>query len=534
MNENNKPIDPEQIIPENDLEQTAPAEETIEVQQEAEPAAAEKGTSKKKPVLIAALVAALVVVIAIIVGTVLTSRPLAVLAKGAKNSYEALKNNEIVLLIGNIAKGGSIEASADLETLTESMLGYGMEGSAVIKLYADDKPAAAVEARVEMEGENLLDLTLVTDQEEIAVNSTSLLGGNAYGIRFDDIEKNFESSAFGPDGAYSIGMELEELQEVLDSVKNNAADSDEFAAIMEDLLGVVLKSVTTHAEIEKDRETLTFAGEECKTTAVTIHADAAALLNICGEIVDYCRTDSQLRAYLTENSDILVAVAQYDGYYDMDAEELLEYFYETLDELAQRIADAKKDVEDLETEIDLTFFVTKSGSYLVGAELAVEFYEETARMEAFIGPDLQNIKEISFRYDDGYDKIKGSYVVKANDKKEYSATLKIKEDSETVFSGSIDWDKAKGDLEIEFADEWDSYALSCEMEHSSKATVIRVLSYEDEYEELDIGVTVTLKGSDKMPSISKYTDILVMDEDEVEDIIYDIMDVVYELSYLMY
>ena len=539
-------VTPEEAAPEEAVLEEAAAEGNgAEVPQEgaavgtqdapAAKSAAEMFKGKRKPLTVAAAVVVAVAVIAISASAVISNQPLGILAKGAKNSYEALKNNEIVVLGADIMKGGSIEASVDLEPLTESMMGYGIEGNASVKLYSSDKPAAAAVGSVEIDGENLLDLTLTMNREEIAVNSTSLLGGNAYGLCLDSIEKYFDSSAFGPDGDYSLGVEFAEIEETLSSVKDRSSSSEEAAKIAEDLLKTALKSVTTHAEIEKGSEILSFAGEECKTTAVSVQADMPAMLNIAGDVIDYCRTDSDLREFLTENSDLLVSAAEYGSYYAMDAEEMLDAFYKALEMAAEEIEQLKERAEHIDTEVEITFYVTKSGSYLVGAELDLEFYEESVKMEAFIGPNPKNVTEISFRFDDGYEKIRGSYTVKTNDAKEYSAALRIKDDGETVFSGSVDWDKKDGDLDIEFVDEWeDTYALSCELEHSSKATVIRVISYEDDDQELDIGVTVTLKGSDKMPTISRYTDILTMDEDEIEDIIYDIMDIASELSNFMY
>ena len=151
------------------------------------------------------------------------------------------------------------------------------------------------------------------------------------------------------------------------------------------------------------------------------------------------------------------------------------------------------------------------------------------------GPSLKNIEEIAVRLDDGYSVYRITYAVETNDKKEYSAKLKVREDSENILVGEFVWDKSSGDFEIELTDDWgDTYGVEGKLMVDSKTAAIVLESVYDYYEEIDLGISLTVSASDKMPAMPSYTEILTMSSDDLIDMVYDIEEIVYELSDIFY
>ena len=194
-----------------------------------------------------------------------------------------------------------------------------------------------------------------------------------------------------------------------------------------------------------------------------------------------------------------------------------------------------EELEDADAELSLTFYITKSGKELVGAEMEFEEYGEKIKISAIAGPTWKDLEEISIRADDGYSTYRMSYVVDTNDKNEYSAKLKVREDDYSVFEGEFTWDKKSKDFKVEMTDDWgDTYGLEGALEVGSKTVKVELESaYEDSYES-DLGISVILSTSDKMPKMPSYTDVLEMSSDDFEDLIEEIEDAVYELEDIFY
>lgn len=543
MDENNKPIDPERILNESEDPQQEVPPETAEAEapesgqapapgapERQELGAADKGR-RKLPLRLIGIALAVVVVIVIIAAAVSRS-PLSLVVKGAKNSAESLEKNAVVALMNDIAKGGSVELACGLDDITESVFGFSVEGSASLKMYSSDDPGLALVAGLEVDGSSVLDATLVANQNDIALASDVLFGSKAYGISLKNFVKNFENSVFGPDGEYSIGLDPETVEEGLNSVTNGKQISKDAAKVLEGMTEALVKSVKSRAEVKKSAQVLDFGGDEVKTTAVTATLDGPAIIGVAGDMVRYMQTDKDLKAFLEEHTDYLSSYGFYG--YD-DPEKLPEQFYGMLDEAAEDLKDAAEEAEGADAEITLTFYVTKSGSLLVGAELDADIDGSQVKMSVYAGPSFEELKEVSFRYDDGYTNLRGAYTVKTRDKNEYAATLKIREDGETVLSGQINWDKKDGGLLVEFTDDWGgTYGLEGSMTQSGKTTTLTIGSAYSDYGDIDLGVDIILNSSDKMPSVPKYTDIMTMNTDDIEALVYDLYDTVRGFSSLMY
>lgn len=486
--------------------------------------------------LVIAIVAAVVVIAGAAAAAAVTSSPAILLNKGITKSTQSLEQNETVAYLKDVLDGGSVELYCELENITENVIGYSMDGAASVKLYSSLEPKVGLVADVELNGDSVLDLTLLADRTEVVAKSDLLFGNNAYGVDLTKLKKNFEDSEFGPDGEYSLDVEsLDELADMLESSEERVKTAKKIAAGIKDEF---VSSLRKNAEFEKNNDTLEFNGESVKTSAVEVALDAEALGAVLADMVEYLASDEDLEQFLYDNAAIMVPLMwEMDiiyGYYD-DPEDAIDDFYDALDEIEEDLDDMVDEMEEADVQLTAVFYISKSGKNLVGVECNIEAEDEEFEISVLAGPSPEKLEEISVRVNDGYDVYRANYTVKTNDSKEFIAQLKLREDDEIVFSGDFEWDKKKGDFELEFTDEWgDVYGAEGTMDHSGKATNIMLESIYGDGDEIDLDLAVTLLSSDKMPSVSKYTDLLEMDEDDLEDLIDDASDAVSGLSSVMY
>ena len=447
------------------------------------------------------------------------------MTKGFENSVSALKENEAVVFAGKVIKGGSIGAECDMEELMD----LPVEGTLSAKVYTDtDK--AALTAELEVEGDTVLDASVLADKKSVVVASDVLLGDNAYGINLSKLTEKFNNSVFGPDGDLSLGFELPEAASSIgDDASKLSKDSQK---IIKSVLTELLTSVNDHAEISKEKETLSFNGTDVKVTAVEVQIDGETAVAVAVDMVEYLRSNKALKAFLYEYADKIASLAEDFDYASVDFVDTLDMLYEQLDEITDEdLEDLAENLGDMDLDLTLTFYVTKSGKELIG----VEFDNDEVKATVLAGPSFKEIEEISVNLNDGYTKYRINYVVETNTKKELVAELKVREDGENILVGEFNWDKSKGDFEAELTDSWgDTYGAEGSLDVSSKAVVLVLDSVSEDSYETDLGITLTISASDKMPSMPKYTDILDMSAEDLEDMVSDLESAVYDLGDLVY
>lgn len=478
----------------------------------------------KKPIMIAAAAVVVLAIVAIIIA-IATSSPLKLVTKGFENSVSALKENEVVVFAGKAINGGSIEAACDAEEL----LDLPVEGTLSAKLYTSTEKAALT-ADFEVEGDTVLDASLFANKKSVVVASDVLLGDNAYGINLSKLTEKFNNSVFGPDGDLSLGIELpESANSIGDDASKLSKDSQK---IIKSVLTELLTSVNDHAEISKGKETLSFNGTDVKVTAVEVQIDGETAAAVAVDMVEYLRSNKSLKAFLYEYADKIASLAEDFDYASVDFVDTLDMLYEQLDEITDEdLEDLAENLGDMDLDLTLTFYVTKSGKELIGAEVD---YDD-AKLTVLAGPSFKEIEEISVNLNNGYTKYRITYVVETNTKKEMTAKLKVREGSENILVGEFNWDKSKGDFEAELTDSrGETYGAEGSLDVSSKAVVLVLDSVSEDSYETDLGITLTVSASDRMPSAPKYTDVLDMSMDDLEDLVSDLESVVYDLGDLVY
>lgn len=489
----------------------------------------------KKKVLTVVIALAAVAVLAVTGASLMLASPLALVGTGAANSIAALEKSDTAEFFEKFGESGSMEFSVGLEELMESVLGFGVDATAAVKVYRNGDDSAALAADVKLGGETFVDAVLTATRNELVLTSGALLGDKAYGVDFAKAGETFGNSVFGPNGAYSLGIDS------LDGVTENAVQGEQMnedaQEIGESFFAVLLNSLSEYAQTDKEKKELDFNGEKVKTTAVNVALDSEALANVAGDVVEYLYTNKELEHFLRTYSAQIVDVLVYlDAVFYDDPEEFVDDFYQSLEEIYTDLDDFKEEIADSNIELNAVFYVTKSGKELIGFDLTIERDGEEMELSVLAGPSLAALREVTMKLDDGQSFVRVNYSVDVNDKTEYAAKFSVREGSVDLVSGEIEWDKKSGNLVLTVRDEYDNLLIvEGTLAVDKQSIMLSVEEFSDGDDVLEVQVVLTMNASDKMPAMpTEYTDILVMTEGEIEDLTEELtaelMNAVYSLD----
>ena len=477
-----------------------------------DPAPVKKSGSKTLKLLLIGGIAASVLVITALAATVTVAvsmnTPMNLLARGFENSLEALEEQPIVELMSEAAEGGSVELMLQLDPLFDTMLGhYGIDlsGSVDLKVYGDsENDRAAVVAGMELDGQEMLDASILVTEEEIVAMSDSLLGDEVYGICFETAADKLDTSVFGPDGYLSIDIEaMNSALEELDKTRELREDAEALAA---ELTSVVMKSLKEHAEITKANDELTFAGESTRVTAVEITLDSEGYAAVMRDVIAYLKESETVRSYV-ENYAVVSGEQDY------------------ADEFYRQLAEAEVELEDFDEfeRLVTVFYITKRHQELVGADLKVYYDAEsgisTEKMELRAGPTLRDLREFELRVTTaGYeDRIR--YKVVADDETEYRAELTCESYGEELFSLELDWDRESGALSVMLSEAYSYMEVKGTLHSDREQAQLCVTNINVDGEVLNIDLRVTVKTRDEFPvhlNDPEYTEFLDLTNSDLE------------------
>lgn len=471
-----------------------------------------KKKSRKTPIIIAvaAVVVAAAVLIAVFAGGAAAS-PLALVAKGAENTVAAIEASSTVTLMEDLITHGSMDVTADLAPITESAMGYAMDGQAKVSVYYSNKESLALTADVTLGVTPLLDAMLILDPQDIAVGSQALLGDKVYGVDLETLPSTFDSSVFSPNGAYSLGMTAEEVMQIVDSLKAGEELPAEAEKVIKDFVAATAASVLKNSTVSEEKSSLAFAGESCKTTAVTVTMTAENLCAIAEDVLNYLNTNKELKTFLQERA----AAAP-------EAAEVIDEFYDEVAAAAADLDETKAEIMEANPVVNFTFHITEEGTYLVAVVMDITSAEGDISIEYLIGPDPGSPREVSFRTNIYGFENSFTYTVTVNDKDAYSAQLSAVAENETVLSGSLNWNRGTGALLAEVSADGETYSCSGTFAHTDEAETFTIRSVNDGYEDIPLGVTVTLNRTAQFPELPAYTDLLTMSQTEIDGLLDDL------------
>ena len=493
-----------------------------------EPAPQKKGFPKV--ILIAVLAVVAVAALFFGVKAMFGGSPLKQTVSGIQKSVQALEKTQLASMAKSMESSGSVNVSIDASKLSDVIFGGRSDAELPLKLditsYADGKGGkAAFEIDAQLKNKTIVHGTFTASEEQIALACEQLLGKTNYSLSFKDMAKNLKGSLLDPDSDSDYALP-EEIFNWLTGLKNGpiAPMKDlvkDGKAVYEDALNVLLKSTEKNAEITKASETVSIGEKDVKTNAVTLKLNGKQAAAIMTDVLKWAKADKGLKNLLTKFADTYGPLMEMEN---MDPEDFIDEFYDSIDDGLDAMEDADKD----DVNLTAVFYLNKSGGQLVKAEITTKdkYGKTTYTFEG--GPDWKDPAYVSFSEKTPYGKSSVTYTVDENTKSQFSAKIKVKEDSDTTMSCSISWDKSTGDLRVT-SNEMD-LKLTGTMTQKGKVTtiVLKKLEY-DGMTVKDLGTTVTINESAKLPSISKTTEVLKLSEDDIEALVEDVEEAVQEL-----
>lgn len=487
-----------------------------------------KKAPKKKYILVAAC--AIVLVIASISILSITSKPITVLGKSFIQTAKKINSMAIVETFSNINKGGSIKVAASSDgTLSD----YLDDASAEIKMYFEEsKNQYALTAVADFDSERLLDAQLSSNQEELVLKAKPLLGSTSYGVKLKNLKHDFENSIFNPSAdtyysldEYSYDMIMSYFEAITKQSENN-----NYKEIKEKYQKLLLEDITKYGVFSKSSEKISLADGTVKATVVTLILDNESLSKIIESFYDTLSSDEDF-------IDLLESYGMMDNHsLGEDTEDVVDRLLDDLDDSIDYLLDEVDNADDL--EINLKFYINNKSKLIMQIDADVEVENEEVKIELMLGKNIATTEEITLKVQDNSNKVVIKYSVLDDTKDDFSAKLSLKENSDTLFKSSLDWDKKDGNytLEIEYNDSYgyensldNIIVLEGNLKGSKDETTITIEDITTDYWNVSTDITIVLNEKDKIPSSGKYTNPLNMKESDFDDLYEDLLDNVQDL-----
>lgn len=505
-----------------------------------------------------------------ITAAILLNTPESLLVRAAANTAKDVKNLEWYKLMDDVANGGSVEISANLAPVMED----GDDLYVDAKFYEDASKGngALVVSALDEDKETIVSFNAAYDKNALTLSCPEA-DDEVYGFDLKNIEDNIEDSPFDPENydpydysnygsnSYKYAIFGQYLMNLGSNVEDDTKIQSMAEKLEEKYRNLFIKELVANSDVTKSSETVTCGSDKISCNVVTVEFDEEQFGDIMLNIVEYAQDDKELEEYI----ELLAANA------DNDNVDLADEFYDELDELEDAIED---DMDDAELDFCAKFYISKSGTKLVKAEIEAEavtsdeyYGEETSNVSIslVLGKNLDGVGEKSLTVetevtrkgynDSGLAEI--SYEIEQNDSNAYAATLTFStEDStswddgyepyenQTEATFEFNWDKKSGDLTIEYEgekQEWQDSAPYFILEANmldngdTRTIILEDMEYESGYSYdyqddddpfNDIGdfeFTIVLDRNDKAPAPAKdFTELTELDEDEIDEILEDI------------
>lgn len=506
-----------------------------------------------------------------ITAAIILNTPESLLVRAAANTAKDIRNLEWYKLMDDVANGGSVEISANLAPVMED----GDDLYVDAKFYEDASKGngALVVSALDEDKETIVSFNAAYDKNALTLSCPEA-DDEVYGFDLKNIEDNIEDSPFDPENydpydysnydsnSYKYAIFGQYLMNLGSNIEGDTKIQSMAEKLEEKYRNLFIKELVANSDVTKSSETVTCGSDKISCNVVTVEFDEEQLGDIMLNIIEYAQDDKELEEYI----ELLAANA------DNDNLDLADEFYDELDELEDEI---EEDMSDAELDLCAKFYISKSGTKLVKAEIEAEavtsdeyYGEETSNVNISLelGKKLDGVGEKSLTVEtevtrEGYNDsglVEISYEIEQNDSTAYAATLTLSTEDSTSwddgyepyenqneFSFEFNWDKKSGDLTIEYEgekQEWQDSAPYFILEANmldngdTRTIILENMEYEsgysydyqddddDPFDNIgDFEFTIVLDRNDKAPAPAKnFTELTELDEDEIDEILEDI------------
>lgn len=493
---------------------------------------------KKRTLVIGGSIGATALAALVIVSVALANRPSALIVRGFVNTISDAKRIELFDVADDVANGGSIAVSANLDRLASD------DVTVQAKLYTDLKDLkGAFEMTVAEDDEAVLQTRVIGTQDKLAFKCPELVDG-AYGVNIKNLAKNLPGSIFDPDEEtdYSLTDEqFEYFMNLKDTARNNANLERDLTNMNTKYRQLLIEKLVKYSEVGRSSKTLTIGGEKIRCTLISLSVDQEALALAVQDVIDYANNDKELEK-------MLFRLASNSSFYE-DADDFVDEFYDALDDIEDNLDELKD--EDIELTVD--FYITSSGRRIAQIDMEIETDDDDIEISLVLGKNVATSKEMSLTAKDKSTKESYSvtYTVNEDSSRLYDAEIEIEEVSAITYSGwdnsknkeldsekqtiQIEWDKKSGDFKLEYEDEWeDEYAIKGNLLKKGDKYIFVLTNIKEEGENVpyvkSLELTVTIDRHDPVPNIGgRFTEVSRMDSREFKHLVEDIEDGVEDL-----
>ena len=494
--------------------------------------------------MIAGGVLALAAIVWFLIVPLFTS-PVRKLVNGGEKTISGLQSTDLGSTLKQVTTGGGITLTVntgkneELSSLISRLAvgkEYEVDAKAELGLFFT-KGAAALSLDTELNGSDLLDALVTLSKEELALSSTALFSKTNYGVNLKNMAKNLTGSIFDPDEGTQYALPQETFDALTGEGGFGLSDAEKMLkdakTVLKKTFDALVTSVSKNGKISKGSDTITIGDKDVKTSTVVIELDAKAIKAIASDMLSFLNKDKDVKTLI---KDIQGAADSglFGNIFDED-EDVEDEFYTWIE-------DTKDELDNLEENLeDVTFTLTGylKGSYLVQLQLDEKVEKEKSTIRVTVGPDPKSPQEITlYSKDFRGNKDTVTYKVSENSKNSYEASFSVKVNDETPLKAKISWDKKEGGLKVSgtltrsdyYGTQTTDFEARATLTKSGKKTVLELGKVTVDERELNLkGISLTLDGGAKFPSISKYTDILTLEEDELEDLLKDLQQTMQEI-----
>lgn len=468
----------------------------------------------------------------------LFTKPARMFGLTLRRSSLAVQKSDLFSLAEDLTEDGRISLSVDFSEMDTDRLSIEFlknladtaKLSATVRLQGN---AEDFSMQANLQDKTVLDLDLLLKDQNLVAGSTSLLGKTNYGVNLKTLARELPDSLFAPGSGsdYALPQNLYNFLMEWDGMIDLTSARQTAKTQLRRLGFQAVNAMDEYGEIEKSRETITVGSSEIRAQVISIEMDGAALCRISKKLIDWMRHDDAFRDFLRDNiakpSLLTVVFTNRDAYErDLDAASALESLFDYLETLQEKL---ESYADSHELNLVLTGYIKGFRGQMV--QLDVRFTDDGEKTSAslIVGPNPQKPESIIFsvKNDDGR-KTSLSYTREQNDSSRYEASIRIRQDSETLARVQISWDKNSGAVFIKgVGQDENTTEIVANLKKDSKLyrvvpKSVSVKTADGEKKYPLNGLLLEIEKSSGMPTVPAYTQLISLDKEGMVSLTEDV------------
>ncbi len=396
-----------------------------------------------KKITLKILTLALVLVMVIMALAGCSTDPKKQLRSALTKTVNKIENSDFVALMEKMRNGGSVELTADIDDLINTV-GMLTGGDTAIssdmklsyKMYSNLKNASSLAtAGIYIGGAPALDVTAGVRDNKFTLASPALLGNTAYGVELGSFTENFKNSDLYElltEGSITDVINAEALEQLFAS-----AEYQEFEASFDKYYNAIIDTLIANEKLSLTEEDITVGAESISAKKFVLTFDFDSTVAVIKAVVAEAKTDEQIKS-------AVASIAMSEG---MTEEQAWAEVDAAIAELEATPADKRGG------EFFVKFYVNKKYGTVCRIELDTDFEEadDNGKLSISLGGNPEKLSYVSFDVIAGGETVSAVYEVKEDSKEKYDAEIAIKQNGTALTSLTLAHNKVDGKYSLSLA-----------------------------------------------------------------------------------